>query len=94
MKSLPIDELTEILVFGDQNSCIQHSRLEDDAVFPPLDFFRHPSNVVPVIANSGNDQTVHAVFGEAIDSINRNPRPPCPCREMPCQVPLWHENYH
>lgn len=73
MQSLAIDELTKILVFGDQDSRIEHRRLQDNAVLGPVDVLGHPPNVVPVIADSIDDQPVHAFVGEKSHADFRSP---------------------
>ena len=73
VQSLAIDEFTEILVFGDQNSRIEDGRLEDNAVFGPVDFLGHLPNVVPVITDSIDDQPVHAFVGEESHADFRSP---------------------
>jgi hypothetical protein len=55
MKSLPIDEFTEILVFGDQNPCIPDRPFEDDVIFDALEILSDPPQVMPIATKGVDD---------------------------------------
>ena len=73
VESLPIDEFTKILVFGDQDPCILHGRFKDDVVARSFKFLSHPPDIVSVATNGTDNRSIHALIGEESHADSRSP---------------------
>jgi hypothetical protein len=73
VKSLPIDEFTKILVFGDQDPCVLYGYFKNDVVASSLKLLSHPPDIMAVAADGTNDRSVHALVGEESHADSRSP---------------------
>ena len=73
VKSLPIDEFTKILVFGDQDPCVLHGCFKNDVVASSLKLLSHPPDIMAVATDGTNDRFVHALVGEESHADSRSP---------------------
>ena len=73
VKSLPIDEFTKILVFGDQDPCVLYGYFKNNVVASSLKLLSHPPDIMAVATDGTNDRSVHALVGEESHADSRSP---------------------
>ena len=64
MEPLPVDEFTEILVFGDQKPRVSGRSVKNRVVFCALEFFSNPADIPPNTAKGFDDGFINALISD------------------------------